>query len=94
VTGRSRSGVTTVRPVAAAVPRAAKGARVALHGYAVAGQVVHVWFKAGTTRWALRRTVRANAAGRWGTSFVLSARTSWYAESRGVRSGTGSTRLR
>jgi hypothetical protein len=95
ITGRSKSGVTVMKPLAAAVARAGAGARVALHGTAVPHQVVHVWFKpAGSAHWSMRRTLRSNAAGRWGTSFVLTGKISWYAESRGVRSGLGTTRLR
>jgi hypothetical protein len=92
VTGRSKAGMTTVHPIAAAVPKAKRGAKVTLHGFAVPGQVVQVWFKPAPGRWTLGRVLRANPAGRWGTTFTLTRTISWYAESRGVRSGTGTTR--
>ena len=94
ISGRSKAGATTVRPVAAAVPKATRGAKVTLHGFAVPGQLVHVWFKPGSGRWTLGRALRANPAGRWGTTFTLTRTISWYAESRGARSGTGTTRPR
>ena len=94
VSGRSKAGATTVRPAAAAVPTARRGSKVALHGFAVPGQPVQVWFRPGSGRWALGRALRTNAAGRWGTTFVLTRTTSWYAVSRGVRSGVGTTRPR
>jgi hypothetical protein len=94
VTGRSKAGMTTVRPSVGAVAVAKRGTRVAMHGFAVPGQVVQVWFKPGSARWSVRRILRTSPAGRWGTTFTLSRTTSWYAESRGVRSGVGTTRPR
>ncbi|MDX6203781.1 MAG: hypothetical protein QOJ83_3281 [Frankiales bacterium] len=91
ISGRSKAGVTTIRPAIAAVPSAKRGSRVTIHGFAVPGQVVHVWFKAAG-RWTLGRALRTNAAGRWGSAFTLTRTVSWYAESRGVRSGIGTTR--
>jgi hypothetical protein len=93
ISGRSKAGMTTIRPAVGAVPAAKRGSRVAMHGFAVPGQVVHVWFKAAG-RWTLGRNLRSNAAGRWGTAFTLTRTVSWYAESRGVRSGIGTTRPR
>jgi N-acetylmuramoyl-L-alanine amidase/FlgD Ig-like domain len=93
ITGRSKLGTTIIKPAAAAVPTATRGVKVALHGFAVPGQVVHVYFKS-SHHWQLSRTVRANKVGHWGITFTLSTTVAWYVESRGVRSATGITRLR
>jgi N-acetylmuramoyl-L-alanine amidase len=95
VSGRSKAGTTVIRTLAAAVPVAKLGARVRLHGFAVAAQVVRVYFRAsGARRWTLGRTLRANAAGHWGTTFTVTGTVKWYAVSRGLRSATGTTRPR
>ena len=92
VSGKSRGMLTAVRPSIGAPASATRGTRVTVRGYALPGQQVHVWFRhAGATAWTLGRTLPVNAAGRWTTSFVLTVTISWYAESRGLRSGVGTT---
>ncbi|BEP14601.1 hypothetical protein acdb102_29120 [Acidothermaceae bacterium B102] len=93
VSGRSKTVTTTIRPVAAAVPSARRGAHVRLHGTAVPGQVVTVFLASSGVRWTAR-TLRANAAGHWGTIVTVTRTVRWYVTSRGVRSASGSTRSR
>ena len=96
---------TTVVPTAAGPGTARRGAAVTLTGTARPGARVEVLFRpedaprfgvAGRQPRALPlfrvgRTVTADAAGRWRTSFVLTGRASWFARADGNASAVRTT---
>ena len=96
---------TTVAPTAAGPAAARRGTTVVLSGTARPGATVQVLFRredapgfgVGARRprdlpvFRLGRTLTADAAGRWRTSFVLSGRHSWFARSDGNASAARTT---
>ena len=98
---------TTVAPTVVGPATAGAGTTVLLTGTARPGATVEVLFQraAPSTQVASRqaralplfrlgRTLVADAAGRWSTSFVLAGRHSWYARADGTASAPRSTAVR
>jgi hypothetical protein len=100
VYARSAEG-QSARPVARVVyatisgpAHVARNSTVVLTGTARPGAAVGIWFrKSGWTIFVLNRTVTANAAGVFRTSYVATANYAYYAVANGVRSAPRATTI-
>jgi hypothetical protein len=81
-------------PTVSGPARVPAGATVTLTGTARAGATVEVWFhRRDVPGYSKRRTLTADAAGRWSTTYVAVDDHRYYAVSYGLQSAIGLTQI-
>ena len=94
ISANCRSSSVNTRVVVHHSTMVPAGSTVTLTGTARAGAVVDVWFhRRNVPGYSKRRTLTADAAGRWSTTYVAVDDHRYYAVSYGLQSEIGLTRI-